>query len=343
MKFALSADRLTVLAMTRLATLALVALLATGCSERSPTQPNAVDLAEGTGRALATPVLDPAVAFFNVSTGDLGEPVVSEVGSVQPFADFSESASSSFGTSRFSVKLEDAVAAQVLSATHIADIDNGANTSGASVRILFDVLEEVTYEFVGGISGAYEGSPTENVQFLTSIQFNELGPFGVLFFEGDNSINTTPVDFDIDGVNDGNVGGVPVEGSRTGVLQPGQYELSGLSIVFSHGGGFSADARTDISLRLTPTDPSARIQGLVDAVSDLELNRGLNSGRRTALSQRLRRAMQQLARGRERVAVVQLRAFVWRVEQYVEKGILTVSQGLPLIEVGEDLIADLES
>ena len=44
----------------------------------------------------------------------------------------------------------------------------------------------------------------------------------VLFFESDNSVNTSPVDFTMNGVKEGTIGGkVPNEVSPTGYICPG--------------------------------------------------------------------------------------------------------------------------
>jgi hypothetical protein len=224
----------------------------------------------------APPIVQPIVGFFNIFTTDAGEPQVNENIALQPLVDFSRTITSGFATSHVNLHvINDDAGAAVISLRDLMDVDSGGSESGVSFAMQFDLLEEATYEISGGMSGSSVGIPDEFVvQLQTSVQFNGLSPFNVLLVEGDNSAPfnapSVDVDFTINEINEGDLGGnTPSLGSRTGLLAPGRYGLDGTAWIFSRGGGFSATAQTELSIRLTPTRimPEFLLEQLSNAVN----------------------------------------------------------------------------
>ena len=162
--------------------------------------------------------------------------------------------------SRVAVTTTNTDNSEVITLTHVARILLGGQESTFSFFIRFHLLEEASYEFFGGLTGSFKGTPERNIQFLTSIQMgNAPDP---TYFETDNTINDPDVSFSFNGIGEGNVSAKasepPAQGSRTGVLHAAcNWWFSGGSEVGVSGGGVvEASAETVISLRLTPTDTS---------------------------------------------------------------------------------------
>ena len=193
--------------------------------------------------------------YFLVSAGNLDDEAVSEKGQIDSVTAFSRSVMSVGAVSQIDVTITESNNSSVLSVSHSAALDVGGGESCVSFIVSFHVVPKVFYEVVGNMSGSFSGVPEQDVQLYTSVGFEGFNQ-ALFFFEQDNAINTSPVDFTINGVQEGNIGGeVPSEGSRTGVLQVGELSqvggksFHGSSCAFSRGGGFSAEAESRRGLR----------------------------------------------------------------------------------------------
>lgn len=235
----------------------LLAAAACGDGPETIAQPEPDVAPEPSLSLVQAPVIDPQVGYFALYAGDAGEADEVENYTVAPLTDFSGSIDSDFARTWAEVVLtSEADGSQTISISDSMTVRPGGAHSALSSYIAFEVLEEVSYEITGGMDGSWDGSPTRSIQFANSIQFNQSFPWEVLYFEGDNTLDETPVSFSLNGVNEGTIGGGGASGgSTTGVLQPGWHNISWVSSTFSRGGGFRATAFAEYSIRLTPTTP----------------------------------------------------------------------------------------
>jgi len=226
---------------------------------------------------IADPIILPVAGNFSIFAGDAGETSVVEGLATSPFGSFSQTVQSDFASSQFSLDLTtNGNSSALIAMTTLMDIDPGGSESGLSFAIQFDLLQESTYEIFGGTSGSFNGTPDEHVQIRAGVQFNDLNPWDLLFFEEDNSLDASPVNFAMNGVNEGNISGnLPGEGSSTGILAPGRYGFDGSTWIFSRLGGFSAIGITDLSIRLTPT---GNIPGSEPPTAEAGANQSIHAG-----------------------------------------------------------------
>ena len=236
---------------------------------------------------VAEPLIDPVVGNFNTFATNAGEAQVSEISRLLPFTSFSKTVASGLATSQVDINVtNNSDGSSLIALTNLMDVQLGGSEAGVSFATQFDVFQDATYEIFGGMLGSSAGTPEAVVQLQTGIQFNKNYPFTVLLHEGDNSapFDKTPpvVDFTFNGVNEGTIGGnLPSGGSLTGVLAPGRYSLDGTTWIFSRGGGFSANAITDISIRLTPTGSAP---GAEPPTAEAGVNVLIHAGQRVALN-----------------------------------------------------------
>lgn len=90
-----------------------------------------------------------------------------------------------------------------------------------------------------------------------------------------------------------------------------------------------------------PATPQAAIGVLLDAVAELEAAGTLNRGQANSLRVKLDGALEQLDKGKTRVARQRLSAFINHVESLVADGVLSPSEGQPLIAGADAAIAML--
>ena len=205
---------------------------------------------------LSAAAIDPGGGNFAITAADVDGTIAIENPSLNPLTSFSRTAVTGLTSSGVDVSVTSAAGSDIISVRHASDVALGGSESSVSFAIGFTVLEEVSYEIYGGISGSLGPSPLEPIQFESHIQFNALSPFNVLYVEGDNTLTTSSAAFTLNGVNEGSIGGnVPSSGSRTGILQPGSYGFDGGISVFGRNVGFSANGSGEIAIRLTPTTP----------------------------------------------------------------------------------------
>jgi hypothetical protein len=200
--------------------------------------------------------IDPISGNFSITAADADGTIANETPSMNPLTSFSRTVATGLSSSDVNVSVTSTGGSQIISVGHAGDVALGGSESSVSFSIGFTVLEEVSYEIYGGLTGSLGPSPLEPVQFETHLQFNAFNPFDVLYLEGDNTLTTTSASFTMNGVNEGSIGGnVPSTGARTGILQPGSYSFDGGTSVFGRNGGFSATGSAEIAIRLTPTTP----------------------------------------------------------------------------------------
>jgi hypothetical protein len=294
----------------------------------------------------SVPIIQPTDGNFVNAATTSGEATVFENNRVQPLASFSQTAVSRLATSQLDLVVRDRYGSAVIEVTNLSDIAVGGSESSLSFALHFVLLEEATYEIFGGQSGSYDGSPPQNVQFYESLQFNALNPWAVLFWESDNSLNVSPVDFTMNGVNEGNIGGNgPGEGSRTGVLPPGWYSFDGGTSIFSRGGGFSANGRTDLAIRLTSTTrtPQQQAAGIRADVEDLIDDGVLSEPESRGLIRKLDNAITKLDQGHVQSAISLLQDLIVQVNDFITAGKLSEAEGQTIIDEVQDLIVSLST
>jgi hypothetical protein len=103
------------------------------------------------------------------------------------------------------------------------------------------------------------------------------------------------------------------------------------------------------SRALTPEEIAAEATGdvtelvahLIGYVDQLSASGTLNTGQGNALKSKLRVAQRQIEHGDPTAAINQLKVFIQHVENFVSVGILTPSEGEPLIETAQNIVSQL--
>jgi hypothetical protein len=89
--------------------------------------------------------------------------------------------------------------------------------------------------------------------------------------------------------------------------------------------------------------PQEAVEGLIDQVQTLIDAGVLNQGQGNALIAKLKAAIKQINNGNNNTAINQLQAFINQVNAFLNSGILTPAEGLPLIYAANAIIAALSA